>query len=414
MRHKHVAGIVEGLAVFVAVIIIAPASTGVSASILKRSSSAAGSAGPGLPPSLSDEEFWRLTGGLSEPDGSFGSDNLLSNEMHFASIVPGVVARTKTGGVYIGVGPEQNFTYIAAMKPRIAFITDIRRGNLHLQLMYKALFELSADRAEFVSRLFTKPRPVGLTSSSSATELMNALWDTHSADETAYAANLLALQNHLTRTHSLPLSPDDLDGIARVYRAFYWYGPRINYLANTSLTPPPSNMDGTLLALAGGPSYRDLMIQSDVAGHELSYLASEEKFAYLQGLERRNLIVPVVGDLSGPKALRAVGAYVRGHGATVSAFYVSNVEAYLRMHKSWPAFCANVATLPLNAASLFIRFVSGPGVYMTRNPDGTVRASYGGDSSGPVARLVPMAAEVRACPAAGPSRPQPLPCARAR
>ena len=65
--------------------------------------------------------------------------------------------------MYLGVGPEQNFTYIAAMRPRMAFITDIRRGNLHLQLMYKALFELSADRAEFVSRLFTKPRPAGLT-----------------------------------------------------------------------------------------------------------------------------------------------------------------------------------------------------------------------------------------------------------
>ena len=56
------------------------------------------------------------------------------------------------------MGPEQNFTYIAALEALIAFVIDIRRGNLHLQLMYKALFELSADRAEFFSRLFTKPR----------------------------------------------------------------------------------------------------------------------------------------------------------------------------------------------------------------------------------------------------------------
>ena len=62
----------------------------------------------------------------------------------------------KPSGVYLGVGPEQNFTYIAAIRPRIAFITDIRRGNLHLHLMYKALFELSANRADFVARLFNR------------------------------------------------------------------------------------------------------------------------------------------------------------------------------------------------------------------------------------------------------------------
>ena len=91
--------------------------------------------------------------------------------------MPELVARTKPGGVYLGVGPEQNFTYIAAMKPRMVFITDIRRGNLHVQLMYKALFELSADRAEFVSRLFTKPRPAGLTAASPPPNIMSAYWD---------------------------------------------------------------------------------------------------------------------------------------------------------------------------------------------------------------------------------------------
>ena len=61
----------------------------------------------------------------------------------------------------MGVGPEQNFTYIAVTRPAIAFIVDIRRGNLDLHLMYKALFELSADRADFVSRLFSRKRPAG-------------------------------------------------------------------------------------------------------------------------------------------------------------------------------------------------------------------------------------------------------------
>lgn len=310
-----------------------------------------------LPSRLTDQEFWRLTEDLSEPNGFFQSDNLLSNEPWFSRILPPLVAQTKPGGVYLGVGPEQNFTYIAAIRPRIAIITDIRRGNLHLQLMYKALFELSADRAEFVARLFTKQRPVSLTAQSTVTELMNAYWDLFTLDEAAYAANLQAIHDHLTVAHALPLPQTDLDGIARVYRAFYWYGPSITYAASTTLRMPIAIRviapgGGTNF---GGLTYWDLMTQSDATGQGLTYLGSEEKFAFVKDLQRRNLVVPVVGDFAGPKALRGVGKFLKSHDATVSAFYVSNVEGYLRRANSWAAFCANVATLPLDENSVFIR-----------------------------------------------------------
>ena len=83
-----------------------------------------------LPAALSDEEFWRMISGFSEPGGSFDSDNFVSNEQNFQSVIPALLERTRPGGVYIGVGPEQNFTYIAALQPRIAFIVDIRRQNM--------------------------------------------------------------------------------------------------------------------------------------------------------------------------------------------------------------------------------------------------------------------------------------------
>jgi hypothetical protein len=303
-----------------------------------------------LPASLTDKEFWDLSESMSEPNGSFQSDNLLSNEIVFGRIVPELIARTKPGGVYLGVGPEQNFTYMAAIRPRIAFITDIRRGNLHMQLMYKALFELSADRADFVSRLFTKKRPEGLTTASDATALMDAYWDAPTESEPVYDANLQEIQRHLTRTHGLPLSAEDLDGIARVYKTFYWYGPAMTYNASTQLTMAPIR----------GTTYRDLMVQGDPSGQGLSYLGSEERFLFLKDLERRNLVVPVVGNFSGPKALRAVGSYLKAREATVTAFYLSNVEMYLQRDGTWPAFCANVATMPLDEGSVFIR-PSGPG-----------------------------------------------------
>ena len=81
----------------------------------------------------------------------------------------------KPGGVYLGVAPDQNFTYIVATAPRLAFIVDIRRGNLLQHLMYKAIFELSVDRAEFVSRLFSKRRPPGATTSADRCRAVRAV-----------------------------------------------------------------------------------------------------------------------------------------------------------------------------------------------------------------------------------------------
>ena len=127
-----------------------------------------------LPARISDGEFNRLFASLSEPNGYWRSDNILSNEASFQQAIPALVARTSPGGVYLGVGPEQNFTYIAALRPRLAFVFDVRRGNALELLLYKALFEMSPTRADFVSRLFSRPRPPGLDTSATASALFAA------------------------------------------------------------------------------------------------------------------------------------------------------------------------------------------------------------------------------------------------
>src|SRR6476660_6970614 len=78
------------------------------------------------PSQLSDAEFWKLATDSSEEDGYFRSDNLLSNETTFQYVIPDFLKTAKQGRVYMGVGPEQNFTYIAALKPVMAVIVDIR------------------------------------------------------------------------------------------------------------------------------------------------------------------------------------------------------------------------------------------------------------------------------------------------
>ena len=301
-----------------------------------------------LPARLSDTEFWRISSEFSEPDGRFRSDNLLSNESYFQYVIPELSRTAKTGRVYMGVGPEQNFTYIAALKPKMAFILDIRRGNLDLQLMYKALFELSSDRAEFVSRLFSKNRPDGLGPQSTASEIF-AAYSKVEASEALYQENLKAIKDHLHLTHGFPLSIDDLGGIDYVYRNFYRFGPEINY----------NSSSGGGIGGYGRVSYAELMTATDENGQPRSYLATEENFAVLKDLETKNLIVPVVGNFGGPSAIRAVGKYLSQMDTTVSAFYLSNVEQYLHQDGMWAAFCRNSATLPLDETSTFIRSVRG-------------------------------------------------------
>ena len=114
-----------------------------------RALSRAAVAPESLPQRLSDAEFWRLTIDLSEPNGSFRSENLVSNEHTYQYVIPSLIKTVKPGGVYLGVAPDQNFTYMIAVQPKLAFIVDIRRGNLLQHLMYKAIFELSTDRADF-------------------------------------------------------------------------------------------------------------------------------------------------------------------------------------------------------------------------------------------------------------------------
>lgn len=305
-----------------------------------------------LPSALTDREFWRITTEFSEADGYFRSDNLLSNEITYPAILPELVKAAPAERVYMGVGPEQNFNYIAVLRPKIAFIIDIRRGNRNLQLLYKALFEISADRAEFVSKLFSKRRPAGLGRGSTPSQIFSA-FDMIATSEDLYRQNLKAVTDDLVGKHHFDLSSGDLNGIEFVYGAFKEFGPDIRY----------SSTQGGGGGFGGfnQPSYAELMKAADANGSPASYLATEESFRVLKDLEAGNLLVPVIGNFGGPKAIRAVGQYLKDHNAVVSAFYLSNVEMYLSQQSLWDDFCRNVATLPLDGGSTFIRSARGGG-----------------------------------------------------
>jgi hypothetical protein len=75
---------------------------------------------------------------------------------------------------------------------------------------------------------------------------------------------------------------------------------------------------GTPLRRGGGATYADLMTEEDGNGEMRSYLATEENFQFLKDLQSRNLMLPVVGDFGGPKAILEIGKYLKSIDATVS------------------------------------------------------------------------------------------------
>src|SRR2546430_2044786 len=150
-----------------------------------------------LPRELTDDVFWRMISDNSEKGGSFRFE-YISNEQEFQTVIPRLKQLTKPGGVYLGVGPEQNFTYIAAIQPKMAFIFDIRRQNMIEHLIYKALFEMSSDRTEFLSRLFSRRPPQGLTEKSTARQLFQA-FRAVPADADLYRENLQVVKDRLMK-----------------------------------------------------------------------------------------------------------------------------------------------------------------------------------------------------------------------
>lgn len=301
-----------------------------------------------LPQRLNDRTFWALVTEFSEPSGTFRSDNLVSNETVFQHVIPALQERLVPMSAYVGVGPDQNFTYIAALKPKIAFIVDIRRQNMMLHLMYKAIIEMSPTREAFLSRLFSRPVPAH-SSDGAGPDALLAAFQGEEPDPVAFERNRADIYAHLQSHHGFTLSREDLGGIDYIFRAFYSAGPELRYSFGRGSGWQPF------------PTYRDLMVADDGTGVQRGYLASEELYGVLRDMHERNLIVPLVGDFAGPKALRSVARYLDLHHATVSVFYTSNVEQYLfpgrgiNAADAWQRFYDNVGALPITTSSTFIR-----------------------------------------------------------
>jgi hypothetical protein len=279
---------------------------------------------------------------LSEEGGDFDTDNLISNERSYLEVIPAIKAAGVSGGAYIGVGPDQNFSYIAQIRPSIAFIVDIRRDNLLLHLLFKALFAASRTRVEYLALLTGRPAPDRLdTWRDAGLDRIVAYVDDAKADVDAAKKLDRKLYEAMT-TYGVKFTASDAATLQRFHQAFVAGGLSLKFESHGR---PPQR---------AYPTFRDLVVASDRAGRSWSFLASERDFQFVKSLEAQDLVIPVVGDLGGTHALAAIADLMTIRNERLSAFYISNVETYLSGGK-YAQFVRNVTRLPHDARSLLIR-----------------------------------------------------------
>jgi hypothetical protein len=287
--------------------------------------------------------FAKLVDTLSEPGGYFDSDNLVSNETAYLHVLGGLRRLGVRGGTFIGVGPEQNFSYIAEIQPELAILIDIRRDNLLLHLLFKAMFETSDTRIEYLSQLFgRKPPPDPGTWTARDLSVLLYYLDDAGLDSARHDSVHRSLMTRIDGFR-IPLSAEDRSTMRRFHDEFAQNGLELTF---ATLGRPPQR---------DYPTVRRLYTETDLEGNQGSYLASEERWRRVRDRQREHKIVPVIGDMGGTGAMRAIASYLKATNRTVSAFYASNVEFYLMRGGTFNNWVESIRLLPVTDSSVLIR-----------------------------------------------------------
>ena len=294
--------------------------------------------------SLTDPELEQLSLAVSEAPGYFDTDNLISNEVSYVHVIPKMKEVTHKGGAYLGVGPDQNFTYMVHIRPAFAVIIDLRRENLLQQLYFKQIIESSVDRWQFLSYLFGKKMPGGFQANAQADVIhLTEHFRSFSSDPEFFETNFLEIWSAIRARFPRLTRDEDRRTVQEIARAFFEENLQLRF-RSYGRGPRPYY-----------PTYEQLIRAEDDRGEMNHYLNSESGFQFLKQIQSRNQVVPVVGDFAGPKAVRGVGEYLQSRGYVVSAFYLSNVESYLFQDGKFPVFMDNLSHLPIDRDSVIIR-----------------------------------------------------------
>jgi hypothetical protein len=305
-----------------------------------------------------DQSLARVISDLSEPETGRAADNLVTNEDSFARVAGELERLAPEGGVYLGVGPDQNLTYIARARPRLAFVLDFRRRNALLHLAHKALFAIAPDRASYLARL-TARSPGSLPEDPTADRLVEA-FTRPEMDRGQLDRAIAGVAGYLGPLGVVGV--DEWPELAKI---------------QARLAGP--GLDSRFLALTMYPTLGRLIRSHDRSGRPGHFLARESWYRDVRDAQIGDRVIPIVGDFAGSKALPALGGWLRARGLAVSVLYLSDVEFFLLRSGRFAAFVENLTRLPWRDGAVLIRSSTREIVHPDRSP---------GDSSTTILRPV--------------------------
>jgi hypothetical protein len=278
--------------------------------------------------------FARLISELSSGETGPAADNLMSNEDSYPRVATELTRHAPRGAIYLGVGPDQNFTLIAQARPDLAFIVDYRRRNLRLHLIHKALMTLEEDRMGYLSGL-TARAPSGLARDASIEDMIAAF-------------------------RAAPFRRTKLDeAVSEVAQSLKPLGAvedgEWSDIATIQAKLAGPGLDARFLALKMYPTLARQLATRSRDGHPAHFLASEASYRYVRDLHRADHIVPFVGDLSEADGLQGLSRWLVKEGHKLGVVYVSDVEFFLLRSGRFAAYAANLARLPRAAGAVIVR-----------------------------------------------------------
>ena len=292
-----------------------------------------------------DTAFAAAVARLSEPGGFFDSDNLISNETSYLHVATRLERDGVRGGAYVGVGPDQNFSYIAITRPAVAFLLDIRRDNMLQHLMYKVWFAESRNRMEFLCRWLGRVPPPDVASWSGRPLEQLLAWVDAAPVDPRGAAQVARATLAQVEALGVPLDARDREVVTRFHLEFIRRGLELRFSSFGRGDDPTR------------PTLRSLLLATDLSGERRSFMVREVDWQFVRDLQVAGRIIPVVGDLAGTKAFPAVAEEVRRRGLVLSSVYTSNAEQYVWRDGGFPAFATTMARFPVDERSVIIRSV---------------------------------------------------------
>lgn len=301
------------------------------------------------PDLLEREAFVELIRRLSDPpSGPASADNLMTNEDSIASVMDQAGREVPRDTVYLGVGPDQNFSLIAATRPDSAFILDFRKKNQLLHFLHRALLHVSNDQVEYLAhfwaRSFIKCATAPINANRreiSAGELICGFKNTDFQKQLfenaqAKVSEQIRLLNYV--------SADELTEIRRIHARLAGAG-----------------LQARFLALKMYPQMQSLVQALTRSGKPGHWLGSDQHFQTIRELQTKNRIIPIVADWAdSPKntqssAFQRLSDWLISNQKQVGCIYISDVEFFLMRTSIFDKYIENLGQLPIHEEARIIR-----------------------------------------------------------